>query len=130
VDRDHVPAVLLQRRDHAGSGVERDLALGREPAHHDGDTAAGELVRCVHDSSWDSSGAPAPCAFSPMILTSSSSATPWTRATSLRTRSISTRSCAAVAAPVLTSQLAWTGEQSASPSRHPLHPATSISRPA
>jgi hypothetical protein len=45
VDRDGVPAVLEQRGEHAGAGVERHLALGGQPTHHDGDPATCEAMR-------------------------------------------------------------------------------------
>ena len=36
--------LLVQRREHAGAGVERDLALGGQAAHHDRDALAGERM--------------------------------------------------------------------------------------
>jgi hypothetical protein len=35
----------LQRGNHAGTGVERHLALGRQAAHHDGDAFSSESMR-------------------------------------------------------------------------------------
>ena len=37
-------ALLLERGEHAGAGVERDLALGGQAAHHDGDALARERM--------------------------------------------------------------------------------------
>src|SRR5881394_633872 len=67
---------------------------------------------------------------SPTTRTSSSSRTPDCLSTSARTRSISSSISAAVASPELTMKFACFSDTTAPPTRAPLSPALSMSRPA